>query len=373
MPGFGLRVSQGGKKTWNVFYRNGEGLSRRLALGTYPVLSLADARGQAAAELHEVQLGNDPADAKQERRQADTFDDLALLYLERHAKPNKRTWQRDEWIINREILPVWRSRKAADVKRKDVLALLDKIVERDVLVLANRVKGLINKIFNFAIARGIVEVNPAYGVSNPGGQERQRDRVLSEDEIRRLWGALENESIKVAAIFRLALLTAQRKGEVCGMKWEELDLEHGWWTIAAERSKNGLSHRVPLGPQALATLNSLKAAGDAAATGDVFPGGKHGLPLTNLQKPTVRIKATSGVDFRTHDLRRTAASHMTSIGIQRLVVSKLLNHIERDVTRVYDRHSYDQEKRAALLKWDRNLAEMLADAPVISNVVELRA
>jgi integrase len=304
-----LRASQGGKRTWTLFYRI-SGRMRRLTLGPYPVIGLAEARGLAAAALREVHHGNDPAAAKQEARAADTFADLARLYIERYAKPTKRTWARDEWLCNRELLPSWRNRKAAEISRKDVIALLDRIVGRGVPVLANRTKGLVSKMFNFALRRGILEVNPAYGIGNPGGQERQRDRVSSEDEIRRIWTALDGESFKVAAIFRLALLTAQRKGEVCGMRWDELDLENGWWTIAAARAKNRLSHSVPLGPQSIAILRGLKPAGDA--TGDVFPGGKRGLALTNLQKPTVRIKTASGVDFRFHDLRRTAASHMTS-------------------------------------------------------------
>jgi integrase len=370
-PGLGLRVSQGGKKTWNLFYRNGERRMRRMMLGTYPILSLADARDQAAAELREVQLGNDPAEAKRDARDADTFADLATLYIERHAKPTKRTWARDEWLCNRELLPSWRNRKATEISRKDVIALLDRIVERGVPVLANRTKGLVSKMFNFALRRGIVEVNPAYGIGNPGGQERQRDRVLSEDEIRRIWTALDGESFKVAAIFRLALLTGQRKGEVCGLRWDELDLENGWWTIAAERSKNRLSHRVPLGPQAVAVFAALKPANGAGAP-DVFPGGKRGLALTNLQKPTVRIKTASGVDFRFHDLRRTAASHMTGVGIPRLVVSKILNHVESGITAVYDRHSYDREKWMALTKWDERLREIIT-GEAASKVVNLDA
>ena len=151
---------------------------RRLTLGPYPVIGLAEARGLAAAALREVHHGNDPAAAKQEARAADTFADLARLYIERYAKPTKRTWARDEWLCNRELLPSWRNRKAAEISRKDVIALLDRIVERGVPVLANRTKGLVSKMFNFALRRGIVEVNPAYGIGNPSGQERQRSRVI---------------------------------------------------------------------------------------------------------------------------------------------------------------------------------------------------
>jgi integrase len=368
MTGLSLRVSQGGKKVWTLFYRF-EGAQRRLGLGPYPVIGLADARGLASAALRDVHHGVDPAAAKAERIASDTFIQLTELYIERHAKPNKRTWERDQWLINRELLPYWRHRKAKDITRKDVIALLDKMMERGVPVLANRVKGLVSKVFNFGIARDIVQLNPAHGVSNPGGQERQRDRVLNDDEIRRVWAALDNEPAKVAAIYRLLLLTGQRKGEVCGMGWDEVDFDGATWTIAAERSKNGLSHRISLGPRALAILRTL----EPAAEGFVFRGGKGGLALTNLQKPHRRIMAASGVSFRTHDLRRSAATCMTSIGIPRSIVSRILNHQERDVTRIYDRFGYGPEMKTALLKWNSHVERILAGEQQVSNIVQLRA
>jgi integrase len=245
--------------------------------------------------------------------------------------------------------------------------------------MANRVKALVSKIFNFAIRRGIVEANPAHGVGSPGGAEHQRDRVLSEEEIRKVWKALESESPKTRAIFRMALLTAQRRSEITGMQWAELDLDSGWWTIPAERAKNGLAHRVPLSPEAVRILEtvkrSIKRKKKTGAKDEplVFRGGRIGRPLANLQKPMRRIKEASGVDFRLHDLRRTAASLMTGIGISRLIVSKVLNHVERGITAVYDRHSYDAEKRAALLKWEQHLTAILNAKKRTAKVIALRA
>ncbi len=354
--GLGLRISQGGRKTWTVFYRF-TGRMRRLTLGTYPVLSLADARKLAMTALREAQHGIDPATAKREARSAESFGELANLYLERYAKAEKRSWREDERILNRDLLPRWRGRKAQEIKRADVIQLLDEIVDRNAPVMANRTRALISKIFNFGIKRGIVESNPAFGVDNPG-HEQQRDRVLSEDEIRQLWNALETERPWSAAIFRLGILTAQRRGEILGMKWDELDLTARWWTIPAERAKNGLAHRVPLAPQALKILTALKAGKHDPVY--VFRGGRVGRPIANLQKPLRRVKKNSRIDFRFHDLRRTAASLMTGIGISRLVVSKILNHVERGITAVYDRHSYDAEKRAALLKWERRAQHIVS-------------
>ena len=366
--GLGLRISQGGRKAWTAIYRF-HGRARRLTLGTFPTLSLADARQLAVNALREAQHGTDPATAKQEARSANTFGELAQLYLDRYAKTEKRTWREDERKLETDLLPKWRNRKGHEIKRADVLSMLDGIVDRGSPVSANRTRALISKVFNFGIKRGIVESNPAQGVDNPG-HEQQRDRVLSEDEIKKLWAALDKEPAWSAAVFRLDLLTAQRRSEILGMTWDELDLAAGWWTLPAERTKNGLAHRVPLAPQAVKILKTLQSGKHDAVF--VFRGGRRGRPMANLQKPLRRLKQNTGLDFRFHDLRRTTASCMTGIGIPRVVVSKILNHVERGITAVYDRHSYDAEKRAAVNKWDRYLTQMLsAERP--SKVVALRA
>jgi integrase len=201
-------------------------------------------------------------------------------------------------------------------------------------------------------------------------RERPRDRVLTEDEIRAVWSALDDEHQVMAALVRLRLLTAQRGGELQGARWEEVDLISGWWTIPADRSKNGLSHRVPLSPQALRIFKELHAYrestrrpnedGDLELSPWVFPSTrKTGPHVHHAQKAFERLVARSGVKFRGHDLRRTAASLMVGGGVPRLVVSKILNHVETGVTAVYDRHSYDPEKRAALDYWGNRLEEIL--------------
>jgi integrase len=369
--GMGLRISQGGRKAWTVLYRF-HGRSRRLTLGTFPTLSLADARQAAGNALREAQHGTDPATAKQDARSADTFGELAQLYLDRYAKREKRTWREDERKLKIDLLPKWRNRKGHEIKRADVLEMLDGIVDRGSPVSANRTRALISKVFNFGIKRGIVESNPAQGVDNPG-HEQQRDRVLSEDEIRTLWGALDTEPAWSAAVFRLDLLTAQRRSEILGMTWDELDLASGWWTIPGERTKNGLAHRVPLAPQAVKILKTLQSGKHDEVF--VFRGGRRGRPMANLQKPLRRLKKDTQLDFRFHDLRRTTASCMTGIGIPRVVVSKILNHVERGITAVYDRHSYDAEKRAAMHKWERRLQVIIANRQVDSNnkVISLKA
>jgi integrase len=326
-----------------------------MTLGSYPTLSLADARQLARAALRDAAHGADPAGEKQAQRRAESFGELAELYLDKHAKVLKRSWREDERTINRELLPRWKNWKAIEIKRKHVIAMLDEIAARGSGIMANRTRALTSKIFNFGIQRGVVEYNPVHNVPIPG-EERRRDRVLTDEEIRHVWTALGRERLPIAVMLKLALLTAQRRSEVLGIRWEELDLEAGWWTIPAERAKNKMAHRVPLAPHALDLLRGVREQADGLPY--VFRGSKEA-PIANLQKPMRRIRQRTGIEFRFHDLRRTAASHMTGLGISRLVVSKILNHAERDVTAVYDRHSYDADKQEALLQWDQRVEEIL--------------
>ncbi|MGE0447652.1 MAG: tyrosine-type recombinase/integrase [Vicinamibacterales bacterium] len=225
--------------------------------------------------------------------------------------------------------------------------------------MANRTLALVRKMFNFAIERDWVEHNPCHMLKR-AAPERQRDRVLTEDEIRAVWTAAGEEQPIIRALFRLRLLTAQRGGELHGASWAEIDLKTGWWTIPAERSKNRLAHRVPLSPPAVKVLKELQK--DAEESPWVFPSTRKAGPhINHAQKAIERIVRRSGVEFRGHDLRRTAASLMVGAGVPRLVVSKILNHVETGVTAVYDRHSYDLEKRAALEFWARRLEAIVAN------------
>ena len=355
LPGFGVRVAQSGRKTFVVRYSATDGRKRRLTLGAYPLLSLADARDKAREALAEVARGDDPQGQKKAERQAPTFGELASVYLERHAKVKKRHWREDERMLRVDLLPRWKRRKAESIGRRDVSEMLDGIVARGAPIMANRVKALISKIYNFGIGRGMVESNPCLGVPMPA-KARQRDRVLSEEEIRSLWRVLTEEELVMAATFKVRVLTAQRGVEVLKMRWEHLD--GNWWTIPGEVAKNGLSHRVPLAPQVQSLLDELRPV-----TGDsewVFASPRRkGAHITAIQKAAERIAKRAEVDFVPHDLRRTAASFMTSMGTSRLVVSKILNHVESGITAVYDRHSYDAEKREALVRWAGKLDEIL--------------
>lgn len=377
LPRFGLRVSPGGRKTWIVFYRH-NGRARRMTLGVHPHTSLAEARDKADDALHKVDHGGDPASTKVEERKAETFAELAHEYVERHAK-KKRSGHEDIRLLygsphkkktgkrpHEPIVKRWGAMKAKDITRRDVRALLDDIADR-APIMANRTLALVRKMFNFAIEHSWLEANPCLMIKRLA-PDRQRDRVLSEDEIRKFWAALDAEHPIIAALFKVRLLTAQRGGEVHGATWSEMDFDSGWWTIPAQRAKNGLAHRVPLSPPALKILKDLNSkAGDSEW---VFPSTrKTGPHINHAQKAIERIVKRSGVEFRGHDLRRTAASLMVGAGVPRLVVSKILNHVETGVTAVYDRHGYDLEKRAALDFWGKRVEAIIAnkrDAKVLT-------
>jgi integrase len=201
-------------------------------LGPYPILSLADARQQAKSILGDVLRGRDPAGVKAAERCAETVEELAHEYLERHAKPRKRSWAEDERILRRRVLPRWRGMKAREVTRRDVRLLIDEYLERGVSTYANRIFAVVRKMFNFAVERDLVEVSPCHGLRQPA-PTRHRDRVLSEDEMRRIWHQFDAEQPLTAASFKLRLLTAQRGGEILGMRWEDIDFGAAWWTVAA--------------------------------------------------------------------------------------------------------------------------------------------
>lgn len=351
--GLGLRVSATGHRAWFLMYRKrSDPKLRRLTLGTYPALGLADARAAAQEAITAIAKGGDPAQDKQDLKAAPTVKELAEDYLDKYAKPKKRSWKRDAQILKANVVPAWGSRKIHDVRRRDVIALLDSIVTAGAPIQANRTLALIRKMFNWAISRDLIEANPCTQVKAPAA-ENQRDRVLSEDEIRLLWAALDGQATDIAAIFRLQLMTAQRIGEVLQMRWDAIDLASAWWTIPKEGSKNKLSHRVPLAPMALEILESLPRHSDW-----VFPSPRPGKPIANIYKARERVTKASGVEFVPHDLRRTAASLMASLGTDPRIIAKILNHVEPGVTKVYNRHSYDREKMAALHQWAIRLAEI---------------
>tara|TARA_B100000686_G_C16791004_1_gene978711 strand:- start:2515 stop:3723 length:1209 start_codon:yes stop_codon:yes gene_type:complete len=361
----GLRITPVGKKSFVYMYRY-DSRPRMMTLGQYPVLTLANARVDLAKAKALLAKGTDPGSillqTKMEFRGAPTIYGLAKEYIEKRSQ-KKKAWKEEERILEKDVIPKWRNRKAQDIKRRDVILLIDKIVERGAPIMANRTLGVLHRMFNFGIGRDIVESNPCSVIERPG-EENERDRVLSTKEIRKLWSNLDKCKMADGTKFALKFLfiILQRKSEVAQAEWSEFDLESGWWVIPKNKTKNGLAHRVYLSAIARDLLREIKK--HSADSPYLFPSprGRGTKPITSRSLSQALLKNLGTLKtepFIPHDLRRTASSNMTANGIPRETVRKIINHVERGVTKIYDRYSYDKEKKNAMNKWDRILKTIL--------------
>ncbi len=385
--GLALWVYPSGSKKWVfTYFLPGEGGKKakvRWVFGEYPALSLTEARAQHEAARKLLKDGKDPK-AEHERKVREeaarraaeanetTVRELCHRYLELYAKPNKKSWAQDARQLRADVLPAWGNRKAREINRADVQALLDAIAGRGAPVAANRMRALLSRVFRWARSRGYVDTNPVEGIEAPA-KERPKTRVLSEEEVRVFWNGLDHTALTdpVKRALRLILVTAQRPGEVVGMRYEELSEHAGrvLWTIPAARRKGNKAHVVPLPALALELIGPWKGR-----TGPVFVGPKGG-PITpealsyalrrNLGEPDNAPPAKHGkrqriripvAHFTPHDLRRTAATLMSGAGVAGLVKPLVLGHSPQDVTRRhYDLHDYLDEKALALEAWARRL------------------
>jgi integrase len=376
--GLGVRVSTRGRKSWIYMYRF-DGRARRMTLGTYPPLTLANARVLQAKAKESKEKGEDPGVAhiaeRRAERQAHTVADLVEEYLEKHARPNKRSAAADERTLQKEIIPVWGRRKAKEITRRDIITLLDDVVDRGSPVMANRLLALLRRMFGFAVERDILGATPCVMIKAPT-KETPRDRVLSSTEIATFWHGLEKASMVPLSrlALKLMLVTAQRRDEVVSAAWSEFTLSEGVWEIPAARSKNGYAHRVPLSSLACDLLNQVQEHGRGSLW--LFPSPQ----AERLMDPTSVTRAMRvnlpriGLENATpHDLRRTAASHMTEMGILRLVVSKILGHSDGSITAIYDRFEYGPQKKQALDAWSARLEGIVSGKKAETNVVSLAA
>ena len=376
VKGLVLRVSPTGIKSWTVVYtREADGEKRRVTLGKFPTLSLEKARRKALDAVAAVSDGHDPAGDKRARREAMTVADLASLYVERYAKRNKKSWAEDERVLRVDVLPLIGAMKIAAVKRRDVLDIIDAKAEAGKLTQSTHVLAVVRKMFGWAVDEDYLELSPASGVK-PRAKPVRRDRVLSAVEVRAIWNALPEAAIRpvTADAFRLLFLTGQRSGEVCGMRRGEVDLERAIWTIPGERTKNALTHVVPLSDAALAIVERALARADDEWDAPLFT--RTGEPIeSNAIAHAARLKLQVLDDRWTpHDIRRTVATMMAEIGILPHVIESVLNHISgfrSGVAGVYNRNQYEPEKRRALDLWAARLDEIVTKKP--AKIVPLRA
>jgi integrase len=361
LPGFGVRVGTHGCKSFFVGVRI-NGKYRRITLKPpYDLLSLADARTQAKANMVDAHGGIGP-ELRKKREEKGTFGAVANAFMQDYAKDH-RTRKEYQRKIDKE-LAAWHGRQIADISRADIKELI-RVKARTAPVAANRLLSVISKVFNWAVKEELVESSPAIQLDRPG-KETERERNLSAEEIKIVWEAFDKVGYPWGPLYKFLLVTGQRRGEVAGMRWSEINGEG--WKLPGERAKKGKGHLVPLSSLAREILDGVPQIGELVFRAKVDAA------LQGWNKIAGRVEKHTGPmeHWYIHDLRRTFATHMRSLGVDRLTVSKLLNHAEAGTTKIYDRWAADPEKTAAMERWANRLRDMIKGTPA-DNVVQTRA
>jgi integrase len=383
--GLYLIVQPSGVKSWALRYRRkSDGKSVKHTLGSYPMLSLKDARSKATELRAEIERGADPHGAKVTARRSakvdDAFEATVRRYITDYQFRSKRSW---EWTARRLGLMVdteatpepkqcpplaiirdgskdqygrrrvslvdrWGARRIGDVTDADIVGALDQVA-RHAPIAANRLHAVLSAFFGWAKGRRLVASNPVSDLDRPA-QEKSRERVLTDEELRKVWQAAGELGHPYTGIVRLLILTGQRRNEIAALRWNEIDLEERVLHLPAARTKNGRAHDVPLSAQALAVVAGLPHMVDADL---VFT--RQRKPITAFAWLKILLDEASGVsDWTLHDLRRTVASGLQRLGVRLEVTEAVLNHRSGStagIIGVYQRHDYAIEKRDALRRW----------------------
>lgn len=399
-PGFGMRVSSTGARTWVLItrvLREGYPKQIRVGLGSYASkdddpaggLTLAAARTKAASLSAVAKAGKDPSQIERDEKESRleksraTFAAIAGQFVERHSKKHNRSWAETARILGVErgegeadYCGKLRSKPIAEIGRRDIATLLDHVEDNHGPVMADRVLAQVRAMFNWWATRDDAFRSPIVkGMARTKPRERARKRILSDDEIRALWHATDKSEPRVfGSLVRILLLSAQRRDE--GAKARRTETNGNVWTIPGERYKTKTGNVVPLSPQAAATLAALPDVGPYYFTTDgvrPFSGYSKAkakldkLLLAELRKIDPNAKLEPWV---LHDLRRTARSLMSRAGVSSRAAEAVLGHVIPGVEGVYDRHDYTKEKADALTR----LGELIERirAPQGDNIVELR-
>jgi integrase len=366
VPGFGVRVSKAGTKTFILTYRH-RSRSRRLTLGRYPTLTLADARDKAIDALRQVANGQDPIlEADKADDTSYQFDAIATSYVEKHCKVHNKpsTARESERCLNKHFVSAWGKRDLRDITQPHINEILDKLIADGTPSEANHALGVIKTLFNWCVDRDLLAVSPCQKVRKPA-KHNSRARVLTDPELVKVWRSFEAEGYPFGYMGKLLVLTAQRRGEVTEMRWQQLDLDRRTWTIPAELAKNSRAHVLPLCDTAMAILNSVPRLSPER----VFPARNNDVnAISGFTRAKNRFDKLSGVqEWTIHDIRRTVATGLAQLGVAPHVIERVLNHVSgtfAGVAGVYNRFQYQDEMRAALAKWDAHVQRLVTASPV---------
>lgn len=377
---------------WMFRYSLG-GKARVVHLVSYASMSVADARKTAKELRARVALGHDVAAEKQDRKTAAvakieaernmvTVGKLADEYL---AERIIGRWKHPNIVrsrIERDIKPAIGNMALADVKPSHIDALLKAIVKRGAPTMATDVLRWLKRMFDYAVKREMMAVNPAaaFDPSDAGGTEKARERWLTRTELARLFGTMRSATgwtYENTLTVKLLLMLAVRKSELIGARIEEFDLDAGTWHLPAVRTKTGAAIDIPLPVQAVDALRELARLAGGSAW--LLPARKMQTRMIPHIDPNtvnaalaknIRPKMKGVENFTLHDFRRTARTHLEALGVQPHVAERCLNHKLKGVEGIYNRHDYYEERKAALQAWADLLAEL--EAGDVAKVVPIK-
>ena len=379
VAGLQLRVEPTGAKSWILrYYWRGKRV--RLSLGTFPGMSQRGAHEAASHARKLLEDGIDPRRAERptaKRRLAPvpadgnaspsnrhSIENLADEFMRLHINGAQKR-KRPEYVkrvLDVEVLPSWKGRDARSIKPREVVELLDGIVQRGSRVMANRVAGLLSQMFRFGVHRDLVEASPVQLLYRPGGKERPKDRTLADGELKALLANLDDllRAPRMACAIRILVLTGQRRGELALARWRDIDFEAKTWIIPAAHSKTGVAHLLPLSSAAAKEFERLKRI--AGISPYVLPTEDGDAPIdpkliTRVVARNLKALAGHGVgSFTPHDLRRTCRTGLAKLEVADVVAERVLNHAAPGMAGVYNKHPYIDEMRVALDKWAAHLA-----------------
>lgn len=361
--GLNLRVTSTGVKTWCFAYRYG-GKQIRMTLGRYPDIGLTQARNIVKESRADIALGYNPITLRNEKIAQDLekeqesikLSEIAREFIEKHAKPNTKRWKDTQRFFDNHILPALGNKPAREIRRRDVIQLLDILKNSSRPSAANHVLIALRKMYNWAIERDELEFNPCNNIKKPI-PIKERERVLTKAEIQAFWSACNKIGYPFGPLCQILLLTGQRCNEIATLKWSYVDEAEKIIRIPAENIKAGRGHDIPISDAVLDILRALPRF-----TGPYIFTTTHGLkPVSGFSKTKKHIEQHfhPKENWRFHDLRRTCATNLAELGVPLHTISRILNHAEGGVTKIYARHSYLNEKREALDLWAEGVGKII--------------
>jgi len=372
--GFGIRITHTGVKTWIYRYKI-NGKTDKLTLGHYPTMSLASAKKRFAELCGLRRDGHNPKQIieQEEQKVNNTVGKLVQAWYSGYAEKSRKKPRQIKQQIDADIIPLLGHLSLDKIQTIDIAKALDKIVARGAPIHANRVLSTIKQAFNYGVSRGNLQYNPASNIRSRdiGGMEKPRDRVLSLDEIKKIWLFLDSEKSQMAfhtkCAIKIILLTGVRTAELRLATWDEFGLDKSLWTIPAEHCKSGETLKIHLSTQVKELLIALS---EECHAGYVIPGENYNQPLSEnaLSRAIARIQKRVGIaKWTAHDLRRSFATHLgETLRIEPVVIEKCLGHRMPRIMATYNKNEMLPERKEALDQWGQYIEKFVTSDNVVS-------